>query len=288
VRQGARTYAAIGGTLSGFSFAAVVLLARSGIDCQLMPSSGLCDQMAISLRDKAAAAFLIAFFGCVTGAFVYAITGAEEMLSKRAHTMGLAGSGGFALGIGYAFWGLALLSHLYFAGPPNDAVAVANLMVIGVAVAAPAFLAFPAVDIKLGFGPSSRSPSNTDQPLGGAKASAALEPAAVTHTVVGSEAPGLVERSDYLWAFGPSYLVVVAGASLRIGLGSQLRAAPPWIFTTMFVLAIVLAVVSLVAALAVSGGSHQRAVTPKLAGSYAAVAAVLLWVLVLLLPPPIF
>jgi hypothetical protein len=263
VRQSARTYASIGGTLSGFSFAAVVLLARSGIDCSLAVRTTLCTPGATSLRDRAATAFLIAFFGCVTGAFVYAITGAEELLSKRAHSMGFFGSSGFALGIGYAFWGLALLSDLFLGTTSGDAVVVANLMVIGVALAAPAFLAFPALDIKMAFGSS--------------------PPTDGTQGFVVDDARGT--RRDWLWALLPGYVVVACGIAGLLTVGSQLEAAPPAVFTLMFVSALAFAVAGVLSTLFISARSLEFSVTPRWAGIYAAVHTGLLWMLVLLLPP---
>lgn len=276
-RRAAQAYSTIAATLSGFSFAAVVLLAGSGLDCHATPHAGRCQPAAAALQSRAAAAFLIAFFGCVTGAFVYAATGAEELMTKRSHTMALLGGGGFTLGIGYAFWGLALLSDLFLSSATGDAVLVANLMLFGVALSAPAFLALPAIDIKLGFEPPPRRAAPEDEPGADVDGATKFQARALEH-------PRLPRR-DWLWAIGPSYAVVTVGLGVFYVFGSQLRAAPPSAFHALFVVAIVLCVASVVLTLVVGGAPHRTTVTPRQSGVYAALHTVVIWSLVLLLPP---
>jgi hypothetical protein len=282
VRQGARTYASIGGTLAGFSFAAVVLLARLGADCSGHPISSFCRDPA-AIRDTAAAAFLIAFFGCVSGAFVFAITGAEELLSKRAHSMAFFGSTGFVLGIGHAFWGLALLAHLFLNAGHGTAVVVANLMVIGVAFTAPALVAFPALHIKSAFAPvPTKLPglavADDDAPPQGRSSKADQGSAGRKPRV---------SWGDWCRAFVPGYVVVACGIAGVFIKGSQLDGAlkQARVFSWIFGSAWALAVIGLLGTLLIGARSLKFSVRPIWAGVWAAFHAGLLWTLVLLLPP---
>ena len=103
---------------------------------------------ALLLRDRAAIAFLVAFFGCVVAAFTFAVVAGEEKLAPRSHAMALLGGGGFALSVIYVLWGLVSLVKLFLS---PSILATAHIVFYGGTLLAPAFLILSSLDPAIAF-----------------------------------------------------------------------------------------------------------------------------------------
>lgn len=91
-RQAARSYAGICGILAGFAVTAVVLLANTRSDPSLKTrakAAGLEIPEYQLLIQRASIALILAFFAAIVGAFAYAITSADETVTRRTHALSL-------------------------------------------------------------------------------------------------------------------------------------------------------------------------------------------------------
>lgn len=103
VRAAAEGFSNTAAVLSGFAFAAIVLI----IQIPNLPEG------AELARDWATVAFIVAFIGCLMAAFTYSVVKAEEILAPRSFAMALLGGCGFTISANLVFWGLAVIVKVF-------------------------------------------------------------------------------------------------------------------------------------------------------------------------------
>lgn len=103
VRSAAEGFSNVAAVLSGFAFAAILLV----IQIPNLPKE------AELARDWATVAFIVAFLGCLLSSFTYSIVKAEEILAPRSFAMALLGGCGFTISGNLVFWGLATIVKVY-------------------------------------------------------------------------------------------------------------------------------------------------------------------------------
>lgn len=133
VRIAAQSYSNIGAILAGFALAAMILVIQNTHPPQKSPEAA----------DLATIAFLIAFFGCITSAFVFSVVSGEEILAHRTNMVAVFGGMGFSISANLIFWGLVTLTKLFLDESISN---LAIILYVVFSFIQPAFLGFSALD----------------------------------------------------------------------------------------------------------------------------------------------
>lgn len=207
VRKAAEQFSNIATVLAGFAFAAVILVVQSASSSS-SPLPNL--QGATLLRERAAIAFLLSFFGCTLAAFTFATVAGEEELSSRSHAMALLGGAGFAVSTVYVIFGLVLFIRLHFLSP--DLITSARAIFVAAVLMAPAYLILSAVDPLIAFGSLTLDQIPT-------KIKKQLWPLGYIPIIVGALA-SLLKLPKLIYREGPLFSYLVMASLLLILIGS--------------------------------------------------------------------
>jgi hypothetical protein len=110
VRNASEGYSNIAAVLSGFAFAAILLVIQIPNLPEKIENS---KNWAPIFRDWATISFLVAFIGCLLSAFTFAIVKGEEILTPRSHAIALLGACGFIISANLVLWGIATIVKVF-------------------------------------------------------------------------------------------------------------------------------------------------------------------------------